>query len=209
MKRVYKYVTASIITGIFFLIPIGIVFIIFEKIFNVVKKIQVALHLKVTGTAYIHALINDVLVVLIILLLCFLAGLAGQKQWGKSLVDIIEKNVLQHLPGYDYTKSTAQGILGINDHRFNKVVLYRDDVRKYAIAFKVENVTERMIMIFIPSTPKPRDGELLVVDMERLIETELSMQQAFEIIKTIGNGAAGKLGLYFSETEMEQKESEN
>jgi hypothetical protein len=117
--------------------------------------------------------------------------------WGKELVAAIESNVLKHLPGYEYTKATAQDIFGITEHGFQDVVLYRDDEGKYAIAFKVESITVTMIMIFIPSVPKPRDGEMLIVDIDRLTHTELTTHQAFGIMKSIGTGSAGLLSKYF------------
>jgi uncharacterized membrane protein len=197
MERVYKFVITSIITGIFFLIPIGIIIIIFEKIFHLIEKLQIALHLSVTEVTYLHAFLNDLIVVFVILLLCFLAGLAAKLKRGKQLVKSIENNILIHLPGYDYTKSTAQGIFGISDHRFSDVVLYRDDTGKFAMAFKVEAITDIMIMIFIPSTPKAKDGEMLIVDKNRLTDTEITTKQAFALIRSIGSEAPALLGKYF------------
>jgi uncharacterized membrane protein len=197
MERAYKFITKSIITGIFFLIPIGIIIIIFEKIFNLTKKVQVALHFDLEEITILHAFLNNLIVILFILLLCFLAGLASKLNWGKELVAAIESNVLKHLPGYEYTKATAQDIFGITEHGFQDVVLYRDDEGKYAIAFKVESITVTMIMIFIPSVPKPRDGEMLIVDIDRLTHTELTTHQAFGIMKSIGTGSAGLLSKYF------------
>ena len=197
MERFYKFITTSIITGIFFLIPIGIIIIIFEKIFHLVRKLQIALHLQITEITYIHAFFNNLIIVFFILLLCFLAGLAAKLKWGKLLVTALENNILIHLPGYDYTKATAQGVFGIADHRFSDVILYRDDTGKFAMAFKVEHITDTMIMIFIPSTPKAKDGEMLIVDKNRLTKTDLTTKEAFALIRSIGNEASEKLAKYF------------
>lgn len=203
MKKIYKFISTSIITGIFFLIPIGIIIIIFEKIFKIISKLQVALHLYIAGEE--HAFLNDLLVVLLLIIICFLAGLAAKLKWGKRLVEALENNVLQHLPGYDYTKATAQGIFGISEHRFSDVILYRDDAGKFALAFKVEAVTDLMTVVFIPSTPKAKDGEMLIVNNKRITPTDLTTQQAFALIRSIGNGASVKLAKYLNEQKANEE----
>ncbi|WP_443939012.1 hypothetical protein [Pedobacter sp. MW01-1-1] len=198
MKNVTQKIINSIIRGIVFLIPIAIIVVLLSKVFGLIKKLQVAMNLSVGENDYFHAVLNDLIVILIILIFCFIAGMLSMLKRGKGLVDKLESTVLCHIPGYNYTKATAQSVLGVEEHNFQQVVMYRDDDGKYQLSFKVEDVGDDMAMIFSPGVPKPQDGELLIVRKDLLIETDLTMLEAFSIMKNLGGGGGALLGKYFT-----------
>jgi len=91
--------------------------------------------------------------------------------------------------------------------RFNRVVLV-EYPRKgiYALAFTtgtargvVQEVTEKqMLNCFLPTTPNPTSGFYLLVPEDEVIDTDLTVEEAFKLVMSAGlvapdsaNGAAG------------------
>jgi uncharacterized membrane protein len=197
MERLYKTITTSIVRGIIFLMPIGILLIILSKLFYVIKKVLAALDLRYHETTVTRAIINNLVIIFLLLFVCFLAGYFAKLQWGKKLIKNVEKNVLDQIPGYTLAKATAQDFLGIDNHEFNDVILYYhgEDIQ---LAFRVESVTVNRVMIFIPGVPKPRSGSILIVNKSKVVNTSLTTHEAFSIMRGMGSGAA-ILGKYINE----------
>jgi uncharacterized membrane protein len=91
--------------------------------------------------------------------------------------------------------------------QFNRVVLI-EYPRKgiYALAFTtgtargvVQEVTEKqMLNCFLPTTPNPTSGFYLLVPEDEVIDTEMTVEEAFQLVRSAGlvapdsaNGAAG------------------
>ncbi len=97
---------------------------------------------------------------------------------------------------YGGVKQLFEAILITSDStRFNRVVLIqypREGI--YALAFTtgpargvVQAITERhMINCFLPTTPNPTSGFYLLVPEDEIIETQLTVEEAFKLVMSAG-----------------------
>ena len=97
---------------------------------------------------------------------------------------------------YGGVKQLFEAILITSDStRFNRVVLIqypREGI--YALAFTtgpargvVQAITERhMINCFLPTTPNPTSGVYLLVPEDEIIETQLTVEEAFKLVMSAG-----------------------
>jgi hypothetical protein len=54
---------------------------------------------------FTHAVVGDVLAFVLLVVICFLAGLAARTAFARKYVEAVEKTVLVNVPGYDAAKS--------------------------------------------------------------------------------------------------------
>ena len=80
---------------------------ILEKALEVAKKVVVPLNDALFQGTVHHAYMGDLLALVLLLVLCFLAGLAAKTSFARKSVEALEKKVLAKVPTYDSMKSKS------------------------------------------------------------------------------------------------------
>jgi len=136
--------------------------------------------------------------VIFTILLVFITGILVTNFIGKRIVAFGEA-ILDKIPLvrsiYSGVKKVLQTILTSGDMSFRKVLLV-EYPRKglWSIAFqtgngfnKVEEQTgEAMVTIFIPTTPNPTSGYLIIVPRNDTIELDISIDEALKMVISLG-----------------------
>ncbi|MDF1561832.1 MAG: DUF502 domain-containing protein [Deltaproteobacteria bacterium] len=136
--------------------------------------------------------------ILLALVLLFLTGLAVTHFFGHRLVAAGEA-LLGRIPFvgslYRGSKQLAETVLAPDSKSFRKVVLIRWPHRdSRAIAFltgsrlgEVQEKTEsEVVAVFLPTTPNPTSGFILMVPADDVVELEMSVDEAFRMIVSLG-----------------------
>lgn len=185
MKPFFSFINKTVKGGIFFLLPIVILFLLLGKALSMVRPLGEALHEKIPLEFPFFALI---LSVLILLAFCFLAGWAAGKGVGKAAVLWLESNLLDLLPGYQLMKSTMETKVGIGAEKEFPVVLVPID--GWMIGFQVEELPNDEVVVFIPSAPNNWEGNLVIFEKSQLRKTKLKQSDVLELMKKLGVGTA-------------------
>ncbi len=197
MQRLYKYAIATIISGVFFIVPVGILFIILEKVIGLLKKVLTALDMSFNKSTPFADLLNTMLVVLFVLLVCFLCGIMARHRGGARFIAWLEINVLSRLPGYYFFKGTAEGVLDVEgDDSFREVVLFRHGDH-FLLGFKVEVISPAAVAVFIPDVPRPDTGEFFIVRTQDIVATDMTHMEALRLMRGMGKGSSALLARYF------------
>ena len=142
----------------------------------------------------VSALVSLALTVLVLTL----TGLLVTNLLGRQLVDLWEA-LLQRIPFvrsiYSGAKTFAETVFSKKGQAFKQVVLVEFPLPgSYCLAFlsaeKVEEVRGRtgvdMVAVYVPTSPLPTTGFVLVVPRAKLIELDMSVDQAMKMIVTAG-----------------------
>ncbi|WP_439487283.1 DUF502 domain-containing protein [Algoriphagus sp.] len=173
--------------GIFFLFPLVLILIFFEKIINVLRplaeKISSALGLEHSALDFPY-----IIAILIILLLCFLAGTIAKRGAGKWVIVWIEEHILTLFPGYQLMKNTLQSNVGmVSDKEFPVVLVPIDG---WMIAFLVDTLPTGEVVVFVPSAPNTWEGNVVIFKKEKIKSSNLTQKAATQIIRRLGVGSA-------------------
>ena len=136
--------------------------------------------------------------VLLSLLLLLLTGIVATNILGQRLVTWSEA-VLDKIPLvrsiYNTSKQVIQAIFATNSQAFRKVLLV-EYPRKglWSIAFQTgvassavrEHVGTEMLSIFIPTTPNPTSGFLMMVPKAETHELSMTIDEALKFIISLG-----------------------
>lgn len=128
----------------------------------------------------------------------FVTGILATNLFGQKLVRISE-SILDRIPLvrsiYSATKQMIEAVVSTNSQAFRKVVLV-EYPRKglWSVAFQTGGATgeitkkteKEMVSIFIPTTPNPTSGFLMMVAKDEIIELEMSVDTALKFIISLG-----------------------
>jgi uncharacterized membrane protein len=136
--------------------------------------------------------------VVIALLIIFLTGVLLTNMFGQHLITSIE-HLLQKVPMvrslYSGTKQILQTLVSSNGKSFRKVVLLeypREGI--WSMGFLAGSghteVTQKcgkpMLSVFIPTTPNPTSGFLVMVPQEAVTELDIPVEDALKFIISLG-----------------------
>lgn len=144
-----------------------------------------------------------------LVLIILLIGIITSKTVGKRFVDIWEY-VLARIPilnrMYVATKQIAEAVFRHESVVFRKVVLI-EFPRKglYALAFRTQEAPDEiqrrtnahLVAVFLPTTPNPTSGYLILVPREEVIELDMNVEQGLKIV--ISAGSVNTTGLVAAE----------
>lgn len=136
--------------------------------------------------------------VVISLLLLLFTGLIATNFLGQRLV-IWSELILDKIPLvrsiYNTSKQVIQAILGTNSQAFRKVLLV-EYPRKgmWSMAFQTgvsnsvvnDHIGAEMVSIFIPTTPNPTSGFLMMVPKSDVLELSMTIDEALKFIISLG-----------------------
>lgn len=111
-------------------------------------------------------------------------------RWLWSLID----RLLSALPGLAYIYNTLKQILGYGVGReamFHRVVLVKTEREgAYEIGLVTEEVkidgVDAQVFVFLPGSPNPANGRLILADTSKLVETKIPVDAAIKLLFTTG-----------------------
>lgn len=125
---------------------------------------------------------------LLVLLICFLIGIAVRTTAGKLRREKIEKTLFERIPGYALLRSLTQQIAGDNREKAWKPALAEIE-DALVPAFMIEEFEDGRYTIFVPSIPTPFAGAVYVLDRTRVHALDIPFTDALRVVSRWGSGA--------------------
>lgn len=187
MKSILKIIKATFLGGILFLVPLVVLLVILEKGYGIIQKVTLPL---VNHLPRVHVLgiaLQELAGIIIILFICFLAGLLSKTVLATRLVQKLEDGILSFVAGYSFMKKINENIMGIESKEDLKVVLVPTDAG-WQFAFLIEQINENNFTVFIPDAPNPWSGSVCFVETKDIKEIDITQKQALACIRKLGYG---------------------
>jgi uncharacterized membrane protein len=190
------------LTGLLIVLPAFITLLMIRFSFSLFEDIFAgpsAYLFKVIGMPQlIHYHVPGIIGLFALIFITYIIGLSLTNVIGKKLIQLGEK-LLSKVPLvwniYHASKQVMESISISGKNAFRKVVLV-EYPRKgtYAIGFltsdaqgEVQSVTEKeTVNIFIPTTPNPTSGVLLIVPKEEIILLTMSIEEGIKMVVSGG-----------------------
>jgi uncharacterized membrane protein len=188
----FRFIRTTLLGGLLFLFPIVFIFFIFGKALGIINKLFAPLEKllpidSIGGVAVIKLLALGILV-----LICFIAGLAARTALAGRLVSSLETNVLKKIPAYTLLKSKAESVLRPEDIGGMCPVLGRFD-DSWQLALEIERIPGGKVVIFLPGAPDPWSGSVCVLTEDRITPLDLTVKSLADILKRLGKGSTRAL----------------
>ncbi|MDW8850143.1 DUF502 domain-containing protein [Flavobacterium sp. MMLR14_040] len=188
MKSILKIIKATFLGGILFLAPLILLLILLEKGFGIIQKITNPIVNQFPKVKVLGLAIEEIVAILIIVIICFAAGLIAKTTYAQKLIHRLENGILSFVPGYSFMKKMNENIMGFESNEDLKVILVPTDAG-LQFAFLIEQIDENKSAVFIPDAPNPWSGSVVFVEKKDIKEVEISQKQALACIRKLGYGS--------------------
>jgi uncharacterized membrane protein len=187
-----NFLKTTVLGGILFLIPIVIFITIIGKALQITNKLAIPIAgllgaEKITGIA-----VAELIAIAILVLACFIAGLAAKTARAKKLVQSLEANVLDKIPVYELLKAKTQSVLSFEEEETLALIMVRFD-DSWQLAFEIERIERDKVVIFLPGAPDPWAGSVCIVTEDRVTHLEMTIKSAVKLMKRLGKGSTDLL----------------
>lgn len=187
MKNMMKMLRMTIVGGALFMVPFVIIIIILNKALGFLSKLVLPIAEKLPFQSVLGLETPWIFAAFLLVLICIVAGLFAKTQRAKDLVRWLETALLSNLPGYSFMKNLGDEISGASPtERYQSVLVRLDD--SIQVAFLVERITGGYAVVFIPGSPSPWSGDVLIVEEDRIILIDQGTTKAVKCLQKLGAG---------------------
>jgi uncharacterized membrane protein len=184
MKGLAELTKTTLIGGVLIVLPIYLSILMVAKTLSVI----VALLAPVTATIPAGAQFRQIIAVLIVLAVCFVAGIVVRTGAGLRAKNALERSVLEKIPGYELVRGLTARVSG--DERegtFRPALVEIEDA--LSPGFIIEELEDGRYTVLVPSVPTPAAGALFILPRERVHPVDVPFTQAVKVISKWGAGA--------------------
>ncbi len=193
MKRLRRYIVAGILVWL----PIGVTILLVRILIGLLDQTLVLIPQKYRPEEILGFAIPGLGIVLTIVLL-LITGVLAANIVGRSMVGLWE-SLLERIPVvrsvYSAAKNFAEIVFSDSSQSFKKVLLI-EYPRKglYSLAFQTSNelgevqgrTGEDVLCTFVPTTPNPTSGFIIIVPRKDVIELDMDIDEALKMIISLG-----------------------
>lgn len=193
MKRLRRYIVAGILVWL----PIGVTIFMLRILVGLLDRTLVLIPEKYQPEQFLGFAIPGLGIVLTIVVL-LVTGVLAANIVGRSMVNLWE-SMLHRIPVvrsvYSAAKNFAEIVFSDSSQSFKKVLLI-EYPRKglYSLAFQTSSelgevqgrTGEDVVCTFVPTTPNPTSGFIIIVPRKDLIELDMDIDEALKMVISLG-----------------------
>jgi uncharacterized membrane protein len=186
MKSIMEFVKSTVVGGLVFLVPVVLSVYIVGKALFLAKKLTepVSAHLPL-GTV-VGVAVVDLLGLVLIMVLCFVAGLLARSSFARTVVNQAEDRFLWKIPVYGMVKGVTESISEEATTTLKPVLARLDDASQ--IAFEIERLSDGRVVVFMPGAPDAWSGAVMIMTEDRVDPLSISVVTAVQNLRARGRG---------------------
>jgi uncharacterized membrane protein len=185
--RARGFVKITLVGGVVFLAPVLILIVLLGKATGWLRRLAKPLGALFPLDAVWGVLAADGVVVILLVLACFGAGLLARVSFANTFIKKAETGVLWRIPGYGFIKGlTATLDKSAAASAMHPVLVHFDDYAQ--LAFEVDRLADGRRVIYVPSAPDPRAGSVMIFDEARVEAVGMSFLAAIASLRSLGKG---------------------
>lgn len=193
-----SYLHRYFISGLLVWLPIWVTLLVINFLVDILSNTMLLLPPQYRPDALLGFHVPGIGVI-ITLLVIFVTGMIAANFIGSRLLALWD-NIMGRIPLvrslYNGVKQVTQTLLSPGGQSFRKVLLVEyPRVGMWSIAFQTSESmqfvaqatqSQEMISLFIPTTPNPTSGFLMMVPRTDVIELDMSVDQALKFVISLG-----------------------
>ena len=184
MKTLAEFVKTTLIGGLLIILPIYVSIILIAK---AVQGVVAALK-PVTAVVPASFQFREIFAALVIIIICFIAGLIVRTGPGLRAKNAFEGAVLERLPGYTLLRGLAGRFTGRGDEpTFAPALVEIEEALVPALI--IEKLDDGQFTVLVPSVPTPMAGALYILPPERVHPVDVPFTTALKVFSKWGTGA--------------------
>jgi uncharacterized membrane protein len=151
MKGLAEFTKTTLIGGLLVVLPIYLSILLLAKTLSGI----LALLSPVTATVQVDGQFRQVIAILIMLAVCFVAGIVVRTGPGRRAKNVLERSVLEKIPGYALVRGLAERVSGDESEGAFRPALVEVE-EALSPGFIIEELDDGRYTVLVPSVPTPR-----------------------------------------------------
>lgn len=190
MRRLLDLFKSLLIGGFLFLLPLGVIIVVFGKLLSIARRLGEVLHKWLLPGAQSEALVLA-FAIFVLVLIALVAGIVAQTAAGRRIFGWFERALLSYFPFYTLFRQlipdTSETATPLGESRKSPVVTaHLDD--QTLVGFLVDTTPDGKKVIYLPGAPTALSGTVMIMDADRVQETALKPQQFLRGLRRLGTG---------------------
>jgi uncharacterized membrane protein len=194
MRSLLKHLRARAVAGILLILPVGITLFVLQFFFRVVEGIFAQPMAQILSRVLQMEVTIPGLGVLAFLILIYVAGIIATNVLGRGfayLTDRFFTTIPLARSVYLAAKQLTNALSTERRQTFRQTVFVEfPKVGSYTIGFATNEIIDGQgnvfLSVFIPTTPNPTSGYMLIVNKERAIPSSLTIDEAINSVMSGG-----------------------
>lgn len=184
LKKSFLFVVNALGSGLLILIPIYLsVLLILKAMKSVAGLVRPLARLL---PDWVPA--EKALSFLLVLMICFLVGVAARTRLGRVVRELLEKTFFEKIPGYALFRGLTHQMAGDERETVWRPALAEIE-EALVPAFIIEKFEDGRYTVFVPSVPTPFAGAVYILEASRVHPLEVPFAQALRVVSRWGSGA--------------------
>jgi uncharacterized membrane protein len=183
MKLVRRFFTNALV-GVLVVLPVYLAVLVLLK--GIKSMASLVRPFAMLLPAWLPA--ANVLSLVLVLVVCFVVGVAVRTRLGQVLRERMETSVLGRIPGYSLFRSLTQQLAGEGQENVWKPALAEIE-DALVPAFIIEEFEDGRFTVFVPSVPTPLAGAVYILNRERVHPLDVPFTQAIKSVSRWGSGS--------------------
>ena len=184
MKKSLGFAAKAVLSGFLIVVPVYLAVLLLVKGMQSVAGLVRPFTLLLPDWLPAERLLS----LLLVLLVCFLIGVAVRTRVGGVIRERIETNVFERIPGYAVVRSlTRQLSGGGREKAWQPALAEIEDA--LVPAFIIEEFEDGRYTVFVPSIPTPFAGAIYILRRSRVHPLDVPFTQAWQVVSRWGSGA--------------------
>ncbi len=182
MRTTFDFVKTTVIGGLLVIVPVAAVGALVGRVLGGLFGAVAPVAAWLPGGYFLR----EIGAVVIVLGLCFLAGLVARTAVGQALRRALERR-LEAIPGFTMVRSLARRVAGEEEGtRFQVALAEIEDA--LVPAFLIEEHDDGSFTVFVPAVPTPFAGAIYILPRERVHPVDVPFAKAVTCFTRFGEG---------------------
>lgn len=180
-KRIFKGIILFLLPLVLFVFVLGKAVDVVQILIRPVKRFLPAERLFGIGLITLISII-------LILLVCYVAGILVEKRSVKGFISKIENNILIFIPGYSLLKAQGNTAIEEESNKWESVLVADGDEWKMGIV--VDRQQNGNCTVFFPEPPDARQGEMKLMHESKFKKLDIPVNALVRTMRRYGQGSA-------------------
>lgn len=188
MKKLLAFFKTTILGGIFVMLPIVLIFLAFAEAYDMLVLVSTSITDLLFPGHVTESWISILTALGLLVLISFVLGLVMLSGIGPRTVNLIERLILNRIPGYNAIKNLTTSFAGSQENSSFKPGLLVSASSKEFI-YIVEEYDDTSYTIMQPWSPTPFVGSIKIVPRDRVESLDINMGKLTEVLGQWGVGS--------------------
>lgn len=184
--KTFGFLKTTAVGGLVFLLPMIVIGAFLGYVYNAVLLIYEPLKSSLPVTSAMGITMLFLLAIVILLLLCFVCGLAARRAIGRKFSESIEKHLITVFPKYAIYKDILAGNVGGSELAPTLIpvtIRFNDSIR---IGYEADRTDQGLVVVYLPGSPDPWIGSVAMVEANRVERLDVDFSETAAICERLG-----------------------